>query len=194
MGPMVIMIYRYIFYTYSVEMLLSKLTSPRMLAQDLVRFGMIYSMFIMGFSQAYYVIFSGFESDEDDNPLETPVESFIQMFIMSLGEFGDLWDTFDSTKHSALGSIWKRNVPTLPTVSKMSFCSESSVVHIHVSSCDPAAEPLDCHDGRHLRQDCRDKERVDETVGQNGPHDREINLTQRETQAAKPVIRKEFKI
>ena len=76
----------------------------------------------------------------------------------------------------------------------MSFCSESSVVHIHVSSCDPAAEPLDCHDGRHLRQDCRDKERVDETVGQNGPHDREINLTQRETQAAKPVIRKEFKI
>ena len=86
-------------------MLLSKLTSPRMLAQDLVRFGMIYSMFIMGFSQAYYVIFSGFESDEDDNPLETPVESFIQMFIMSLGEFGDLWDTFDSTKHSALGSI-----------------------------------------------------------------------------------------
>ena len=175
-------------------MLLSKHTSPRMLAQDLVRFGMIYSMFIMGFSQAYYVIFSGFESDEDDNPLETPVESFIQMFIMSLGEFGDLWDTFDSTKHSALGSIWKRNVPTLPTVSKMSFCSESSVVHIHVSSCDPAAEPLDCHDGRHLRQDCRDKERVDETVGPNGPHDREVNLTQRETQATKPVIRKEFKI
>ena len=83
-----------------------------MLAQDLVRFGMIYSMFIMGFSQAYYIIFSGYtwsgdEDDDEDNPLETPVESFIQMFIMSLGEFGDLWDTFDSTKHAALGNISK---------------------------------------------------------------------------------------
>ena len=25
------------------------------------------------------------------------------MFIMSLGEFGDLWDTFDGTKHSTIG-------------------------------------------------------------------------------------------
>ena len=25
------------------------------------------------------------------------------MFIMSLGEFGDLWDTFDGTKHSVIG-------------------------------------------------------------------------------------------
>ena len=74
-----------------------------MLAQDLVRFGLIYSIFIMGFSQAYYIIFSGYEDDVEDNPLETPVESFILMFIMSLGEFGDLWDTFDSTKHSIIG-------------------------------------------------------------------------------------------
>ena len=76
-----------------------------MLAQDLVRFGIIYSIFIMGFSQAYYIIFSGHEDDEEDNPLETPVESFILMFIMSLGEFGDLWDTFDSTKHAAIGKF-----------------------------------------------------------------------------------------
>ena len=41
-GPMVIMIYR-------------------MLAQDLMRFGIIYSMFIIGFSQAYYIIFQSFE-------------------------------------------------------------------------------------------------------------------------------------
>ena len=27
------------------------------------------------------------------------------MFIMSLGEFGDLWDTFDGTKHSAIGLL-----------------------------------------------------------------------------------------
>ena len=78
-----------------------------MLAQDLVRFGIIYSIFIMGYSQAYYIIFSGHEDDEEDNPLETPVESFILMFIMSLGEFGDLWDTFDSTKHSTIGRFVK---------------------------------------------------------------------------------------
>ena len=41
-GPMVIMVYR-------------------MLAQDLMRFGIIYSMFIMGFSQAYYIMFQSFE-------------------------------------------------------------------------------------------------------------------------------------
>ena len=41
-GPMVIMIYR-------------------MLAQDLMRFGIIYTMFIMGFAQAYYIIFQSYE-------------------------------------------------------------------------------------------------------------------------------------
>ena len=41
-GPMVIMVYR-------------------MLAQDLMRFGIIYSMFIMGFSQAYYIMFQSYE-------------------------------------------------------------------------------------------------------------------------------------
>ena len=40
-GPMVIMIYR-------------------MLAQDLMRFGIIYSIFIMGFGQAYYLIFMSY--------------------------------------------------------------------------------------------------------------------------------------
>ena len=30
---------------------------PRMLAQDLMRFGIIYSIFLMGFGQAYYIIF-----------------------------------------------------------------------------------------------------------------------------------------
>ena len=76
-GPMVIMIYR-------------------MLAQDLMRFGIIYSMFIIGFSQAYYIIFQSFEvrllkqctlplplimqeSEEEGNPLRNPTESFIQV-------------------------------------------------------------------------------------------------------------------
>ena len=135
-----------------------------MLAQDLVRFGIIYSIFIMGFSQAYYIIFSGYEDDEEDNPLETPVESFILMFIMSLGEFGDLWDTFDSTKHSTIGTFPGQ----LLTLLEQLVCSEGSVVCLHVPPCHSSAEPPDRHDGRHLRQDCGDKERVDATVGQDG--------------------------
>jgi hypothetical protein len=31
-----------------------------MLAQDLMRFGIIYTMFIMGFAQAYYIMFQSF--------------------------------------------------------------------------------------------------------------------------------------
>ena len=27
------------------------------------------------------------------------------MFIMSLGEFGDLWDTFDGTRHATVAKI-----------------------------------------------------------------------------------------
>ena len=42
-GPMVIMIYR-------------------MLAQDLMRFGIIYFIFLMGFGQAYYLIFMSYET------------------------------------------------------------------------------------------------------------------------------------
>ena len=45
-GPMVIMIYR-------------------MMAQDLARFGTVFIIFIMGFSQAFYIIFSTYEFDPD---------------------------------------------------------------------------------------------------------------------------------
>ena len=53
--------------------------------------------------QAFYIIFMSFEDDEEDNPLETPMESLIMMFAMALGEFGDLWETFPSTQHVMLG-------------------------------------------------------------------------------------------
>lgn len=45
-GPMVIMIYR-------------------MMAQDLARFGTVFIIFIMGFSQAFYIIFSTYEFDPE---------------------------------------------------------------------------------------------------------------------------------
>ena len=69
------------------------------------------------------------------------------MFIMSLGEFGDLYDTFESTRYSVLGIIMQDLIWAL-----FSFdCfSKDTMVHIYVSSCDIDAEPPHCYDGWYL--------------------------------------------
>ena len=78
----------------------------RMMANDLLRFVIIYLIFVMGFAQSYYIIFQSYDEDaEDDNPMSTPVESFLQVFIMSLGNFGDNWDALEATKHQLIGEI-----------------------------------------------------------------------------------------
>ena len=41
------------------------------------------------------------------------------------------------------------------------YYREDPLLHLHRDRGDPAAEPADRHDGRHLRQDRRDQERVD---------------------------------
>ena len=48
-GPMVTMIYR-------------------MMMQDLARFGTVFAIFVMGFSQAFYIIFLSFKGDDDCDP------------------------------------------------------------------------------------------------------------------------------
>lgn len=50
-GPMVTMIYR-------------------MMMQDLARFGTVFTIFVMGFSQAFYIIFLSFKGDDDCDPNE----------------------------------------------------------------------------------------------------------------------------
>ena len=50
-GPMVTMIYR-------------------MMMQDLARFGTVFTIFVMGFSQAFYIIFLSFKGDDDCDPQE----------------------------------------------------------------------------------------------------------------------------
>nr|CAH7722831.1 unnamed protein product [Callosobruchus chinensis] len=87
-GPFVVMIYR-------------------MVMGDLLRFASIYLVFVMGFSQAYYIIFLSFDNpltpdDVDDsatNPMSTPIESIMAMFLMSLTNFGDYYDAFARTEH-----------------------------------------------------------------------------------------------
>ncbi|KAK8390258.1 hypothetical protein O3P69_010148 [Scylla paramamosain] len=64
-----------------------------MLVGDLLRFVTIYFVFIMGFSQAYFIIFNSFHDTFDRN----------QCFIMSLGNFGDTYGTLDCTDHPTTG-------------------------------------------------------------------------------------------
>ncbi|KAG5682668.1 hypothetical protein PVAND_012006 [Polypedilum vanderplanki] len=85
-GPFVVMIYR-------------------MVVGDLLRFVTIYMVFVMGFSQAYYIIFLTFDNSEEEepdpefNPIASPMESFISMFLMSLGNFGDYYGGMEYTAH-----------------------------------------------------------------------------------------------
>ncbi|XP_034948098.1 transient receptor potential cation channel subfamily V member 5 [Chelonus insularis] len=90
-GPFVVMIYR-------------------MIMGDLLRFVTIYLVFVMGFSQAYYIIYLSFDDPQtpegvDDtvsNPMPSPMESIMAMFLMSLTTFGDYYATFEKTDHEIL--------------------------------------------------------------------------------------------
>lgn len=91
-GPFVVMIYR-------------------MVVGDLLRFVCIYMVFVMGFSQAYYIIFLTFDNSEEENPepelnpISSPMESFISMFLMSLGNFGDYYGGMDFTAHETHAKV-----------------------------------------------------------------------------------------
>ncbi|XP_032689459.1 transient receptor potential cation channel subfamily V member 5 isoform X2 [Odontomachus brunneus] len=87
-GPFVVMIYR-------------------MITGDLLRFVSIYLVFVMGFSQAYYIIFLSFDNpntpegvdDSVSNPMPSPMESVMAMFLMSMTNFGDYYGAFERTEH-----------------------------------------------------------------------------------------------
>ncbi|CAK1600101.1 unnamed protein product [Parnassius mnemosyne] len=87
-GPFVVMIYK-------------------MVMGDLLRFVCIYLVFVMGFSQAYYVIFLSFDNpntpegvdDSVSNPMPSPMESIMAMFLMSLTSFSDYYSAFERTDH-----------------------------------------------------------------------------------------------
>jgi len=86
-GPFVVMIYR-------------------MVMGDLLRFVSIYLVFVLGFSQAFYIIFLTFDNpsapddqDAESNPMPSPMESIVAMFLMSLTNFGDYYGAMVSTQH-----------------------------------------------------------------------------------------------
>ncbi|EJW79079.1 hypothetical protein WUBG_10012 [Wuchereria bancrofti] len=67
------------------------------LSRDISRFMLIYSIFLIGFSQSFYVIFGaceraskakyGNQSTRWENILDTPFEAIMRLFIMTIGEF-----------------------------------------------------------------------------------------------------------
>ncbi|KAJ9591720.1 hypothetical protein L9F63_001748, partial [Diploptera punctata] len=87
-GPFVVMIYR-------------------MIMGDLLRFVSIYLVFVMGFSQSYYIIFLSYDNpntpeeidDSLSNPMPSPTESVMAMFLMSMTNFGDYYAAFERTQH-----------------------------------------------------------------------------------------------
>lgn len=100
-----------------------------MVMGDLLRFVSIYLVFVMGFSQvlfqfqfyftylishcdsssyhqAFYIIFLTFDNpsspedqDAESNPMPSPMESIVAMFLMSLTNFGDYYGAMVSTQH-----------------------------------------------------------------------------------------------
>jgi transient receptor potential cation channel subfamily V protein 5 len=79
----------------------------RMLAGDLLRFVIIYLIFVMGFSQAYYVIFLSFKNPPQENPLSTPAESIVAMFMVSLSSFDTMYEAFKFTDHEIVAKVSK---------------------------------------------------------------------------------------
>lgn len=85
----------------------------RMVMGDLIRFVSIYLVFVMGFAQAYYIIFLSFDNpsssdggdESESNPVPSPMESIVAMFLMSLTNFGDYYGTMERTNHELEGKI-----------------------------------------------------------------------------------------
>lgn len=105
-----------------------------MVMGDLLRFVSIYFIFVMGFSQAYYIVFCTFShepeegEEEVDNPMPSGMESFIAMFLMSLTNFGDYYAGTEHTEHEMEAKVnlqWNAYVGTDSLI--MFICQIKSV-------------------------------------------------------------------
>lgn len=87
-GPFVVMVYK-------------------MIMGDLLRFVAIYLVFVLGFSQAFFVLFLSHYSRDgnSDNYFQDPVESIMAMFIMSMQEFADMYNQFDNIQYPTVAKI-----------------------------------------------------------------------------------------
>ncbi|XP_043237140.1 transient receptor potential cation channel subfamily V member 5-like [Amphibalanus amphitrite] len=78
----------------------------KMIVGDLLRFVTIYTVFVMGFSQAYFIIYRSYQHpDGAPNPMKTPIQSVMLMFLASLNSFGDLYNNLKYTRQKLVGQI-----------------------------------------------------------------------------------------
>ena len=84
----------------------------RIILGDLVKFGIIYFIFVIGFSQSFYIIFSSYHGSKVQsnkcrlvNPLKSISESIMNTVLMSLNDFDRITCHFDQTAHSSLSNI-----------------------------------------------------------------------------------------
>ena len=84
----------------------------RVILGDLIKFGIIYLLFVLGFSQSFYIIFSSYQGNtlqsskcRPKNPLENISESIMSTILMSLNDFDRITCHFNQTSHSSLSNI-----------------------------------------------------------------------------------------
>ncbi|XP_037076817.1 transient receptor potential cation channel subfamily V member 5-like [Pollicipes pollicipes] len=78
----------------------------KMIVGDLLRFVTIYTVFVMGFSQAYFIIYRSYKHpDGAPNPMATPIQSIMLMFLASMNSFGDLYNNLKYTRQRLVGQI-----------------------------------------------------------------------------------------
>ncbi|GFR13821.1 TRP channel protein nanchung [Trichonephila clavata] len=57
------------------------------------------------FIRPYYVIFLSYKADKPSF-FDDPIQSVLAMFIMSLSEFGDIYEQFHHTRHQNIAKIF----------------------------------------------------------------------------------------
>lgn len=84
----------------------------KIILRDLSRFFIIYSIIVVGFSQAFYVIFLGYrrgdpayDVDEEGTIMSNILESLVRMFIMSLTEFTVFFEQLEKCEMATLGKL-----------------------------------------------------------------------------------------
>ncbi|KAF1749111.1 hypothetical protein GCK72_025578 [Caenorhabditis remanei] len=135
-GIVIMSTFHFLFYCRSL-----KFVGPfvlmvyKIIVRDMLRFLLIYSFFLMGFAQAFFVIFKSCEraeivyrekhnytdDEEFENIMEDGVEAVMRMFIMSVGEFGALYKNLNECKSSiAPQSKWAQVILMLEQSSSAS--------------------------------------------------------------------------
>ncbi|KAG9509282.1 Transient receptor potential cation channel subfamily V member 6, partial [Fragariocoptes setiger] len=73
----------------------------KMIASDILCFVIIYAIFVIGFAQSFYIIFTT-HTNVEHNYFLTFTDSMVSMFLMALNEFGEIFDQFAHTDYPLL--------------------------------------------------------------------------------------------